>query len=167
MGCCSFFFFQAEDGIRDLTVTGVQTCALPISGNTVVTKPSSNTPLSTIEMVRLMEEAGFPKGVVNVVTGSGSEVGDELVTNKITGLVTMTGSTDAGRTIMEHASNHLPKLVLELGGKAPFIVWHDADIPWALKCAIWARFWNCGQTCICSERMYVDEKITDKFVPAS
>src|SRR3989441_5637909 len=117
-------------------------------------------------MVRLMDEAGFPKGVVNVVTGSGSEVGDELVTNKITGLVTMTGSTNAGRTIMEHASNHLPKLVLELGGKAPFIVWHDADLPWALKCAIWARFWNCGQTCICSERMYVDEKIKDKFVPA-
>ena len=137
-----------------------------ITGNTVVTKPSSNTPLSTIEMVRLMDEAGFPKGVVNAVTGSGSEVGDELVTNKITGLITMTGSTEAGRTIMKHASNHLPKLVLELGGKAPFIVWHDADIPWALKCAIWARFWNCGQTCICSERMYVDEKIKDKFVPA-
>ena len=137
-----------------------------ITGNTVVTKPSSNTPLSTIEMVGLVEEAGFLKGVVNVVTGSGSEVGDELVTNEITGLVTMTGSTDAGRTIMQHASNHLPKLVLELGGKAPLIVWHDADIPWALKCAIWARFWNCGQTCICSERMYVDEKIKDKFVPA-
>ena len=137
-----------------------------IAGNTVVTKPSSNTPLSTIEMVRLMEEAGFPKGVVNLLTGSGSEVGDELVTNRITGLVTMTGSTDAGRTIMEHASNHFPKLVLELGGKAPFIVWHDADIAWAVKCAIWARFWNCGQTCICSERMYVDEKIKDKFVPA-
>jgi lactaldehyde dehydrogenase / glycolaldehyde dehydrogenase len=137
-----------------------------ITGNTVVTKPSSNTPLSTIEMVRLMDEAGFPKGVVNVVTGSGSEVGDELVTNSITGLVTMTGSTDAGRAIMEHAANHLPKLVLELGGKAPFIVWNDADIPWALKCAIWARFWNCGQTCICSERMYVDEKIKDKFLPA-
>ena len=137
-----------------------------ITGNTVVTKPSSNTPLSTIEMVRLMEQAGFPKGVVNVVTGSGSEVGDELVTNSITSLVTMTGSTEAGRTIMEHASNHLPKLVLELGGKAPFIVWHDADIPWALRCAIWARFWNCGQTCICSERMYVDEKIKDRFIPA-
>jgi lactaldehyde dehydrogenase / glycolaldehyde dehydrogenase len=137
-----------------------------ITGNAVVTKPSSNTPLSTIEMVRLMEEAGFPRGVVNLVIGSGSEVGDELVTNPVTGLVTMTGSTEAGRTIMAHSSNHLPKLILELGGKAPFIVWHDADIPWALKCAIWARFWNCGQTCICSERMYVDEKIKDKFVPA-
>jgi acyl-CoA reductase-like NAD-dependent aldehyde dehydrogenase len=137
-----------------------------ITGNTVVTKPSSNTPLSSIHLVMLMEEAGFPKGVVNMVTGSGAEVGDELVTNRITGLVTMTGSTDAGRTIMAHASNHLPKLVLELGGKAPFIVWHDADLPWALQCAIWARFWNCGQTCICSERMYVDEKIKDKFIPA-
>ena len=137
-----------------------------ITGNTVVTKPSSNTPLSTIEMARLMEEAGFPRGVVNVVTGSGVIIGDELVTNKITGLVTMTGSTEAGRTIMEHASSHLPKLVLELGGKAPFIIWRDADLAWALKCAIWARFWNCGQTCICSERMYVDEKIKDKFVPA-
>src|SRR5215472_7830434 len=137
-----------------------------ITGNAVVTKPSSNTPLSTIEMVSLMEEAGFPRGVVNVVTGSGAIIGDELVTNKITGLVTMTGSTEAGRTIMEHASNHLPKLVLELGGKAPFIVWQDADLSWALKCAIWARFWNCGQTCICSERMYVDKKIKDRFVPA-
>src|SRR3989442_11058126 len=104
-----------------------------ITGNTVVTKPSSNTPLSTIEMVRLMEEAGFPKGVVNVVTGSGSEVGDELVTNKITGLVTMTGSTDAGQKIMERASGHVAKLILELGGKAPFIVWNDADLSWALR----------------------------------
>src|ERR1700739_2040417 len=96
-----------------------------ITGNTVVTKPSSNTPLSSIHLVMLMEEAGFPKGVVNMVTGSGAEVGHELVTNSITGWVTMTGSTDAGWTIMANASNHLPKLVLELGGKAPFIVWHD------------------------------------------
>src|SRR5207245_9749925 len=91
-----------------------------ITGNTVVPKPSSNTPLSTIEMVRLMEEAGFPKGVVKVVTGSGSEVGEELVTNKITGLVTMTGSIDAVRTSLEHGSSHVPKLVLELGGRAAF-----------------------------------------------
>src|SRR5437660_11574525 len=133
-----------------------------ITGNTVVTKPSSNTPLSTIEMVRLMEEAGFPKGVVNVVTGSGSEVGDELVTNKTTGLVTMTGSTDAGRTIMEHASNHLPKLVLELGGKAPCIVWHDADLPLALECAIWARFWDWGLPRTCPGRQQGDLAIAVK-----
>lgn len=137
-----------------------------ITGNTVVTKPSSNTPLSTIELVRLADEAGLPKGVLNVVTGAGAEIGDELVTNKKTGLITMTGSTAAGKRIMERASNHVAKLILELGGKAPLIVWHDADIEWALRCAIWARFWNCGQTCICSERIYVDEKIRKKFVPA-
>ena len=137
-----------------------------ITGNSVVTKPSSNTPLSTIEMVKLAEQAGLPKGVLNVVTGSGSEVGDELVANKKTALITMTGSTAAGRKIMERSSNHVAKLLLELGGKAPFIVWNDADMEWALKCAVWARFWNCGQTCICSERMYVDEKIKDKFVSA-
>lgn len=136
-----------------------------ITGNTVVTKPSSNTPLSTIEIVKLAEEAGFPKGILNVVLGSGSEVGDELVTNGLTGLVTMTGSTDAGKKIMERASNHVAKLILELGGKAPLIVWNDADLEWALRCAVWARFWNCGQTCVCSERMYVDEKVKDRFVP--
>jgi D-glyceraldehyde dehydrogenase (NADP+) len=137
-----------------------------ITGNAVVTKPSSNTPLSTIEIAKLAEEAGIPKGVLNVVTGSGSDVGDELVANKKTGLITMTGSTEAGRKIMERASNHVAKLILELGGKAPFIVWHDADIEWAIRCATWARFWNCGQTCICSERMYVDSKIKRKFVSA-
>jgi acyl-CoA reductase-like NAD-dependent aldehyde dehydrogenase len=135
-----------------------------ITGNAVVTKPSSNTPLSSIELVKIAERAGLPKGVLNLVTGAGDEVGDELVTNKITGLVTMTGSTESGRRIMESASGHIGKLVLELGGKAPFIVWNDADMAWALKCAVWARFWNCGQTCICAERMYVDEKVKHKFV---
>jgi D-glyceraldehyde dehydrogenase (NADP+) len=135
-----------------------------ITGNAVVTKPSSNTPLSSIELVKIAEKAGLPRGVLNLVTGSGSEVGDELVSNKITGLITMTGSTEAGRKIMESASGHIGKLVLELGGKAPFILWNDADMAWALKCAVWARFWNCGQTCICAERMYIDEKIKDKFM---
>jgi acyl-CoA reductase-like NAD-dependent aldehyde dehydrogenase len=135
-----------------------------ITGNAVVVKPSSNTPLSAVEIVKLAERAGIPKGVVNLVTGDGSEVGDELCGNKATGLVTMTGSTDAGRKIMQSASNQLSKLILELGGKAPFIVWRDADMEWALRCAIWARFWNCGQTCISSERMYLDEGIKDKFL---
>jgi lactaldehyde dehydrogenase / glycolaldehyde dehydrogenase len=137
-----------------------------VAGNAVVTKPSSNTPVSTIELAKLAEEARLPRGVLNVVTGGGSDVGDELVTNKLTGLISMTGSTSAGKTIMERASNHVAKLILELGGKAPLIVWNDADMEWALRCAIWARFWNCGQTCICSERMYVDERVKDKFVSA-
>ncbi len=114
----------------------------------------------------ITDEAGLPKGVLNMVTGSGELVGDELVSNKITSLVTMTGSTEAGQTIMERASGHVAKLILELGGKAPFIVWNDADLSWALRCAIWARFWNCGQTCICSERVYLDEKVKDRFLPA-
>ena len=135
-----------------------------ITGNTVVVKPSSNTPFSAVEMVKLVEQAGIPKGVVNLVTGEGSEVGDELCGNRKTGLVTMTGSTEAGRKIMQSASNQLGKLILELGGKAPFIVWKDADMEWALKCAIWARFWNCGQTCISSERMYLDTSIGTKFL---
>jgi acyl-CoA reductase-like NAD-dependent aldehyde dehydrogenase len=137
-----------------------------ITGNTVVTKPSSNTPLSTIELVKLAEKAGLPKGVLNVVTGSGGQVGDEIVTNNDVGLITMTGSTEAGRKIMQSASNHVAKLLLELGGKAPLIIWRDADLDWALKCAIWARFWNNGQTCIAAERMYVDAEIKEKFVPA-
>ena len=135
-----------------------------ITGNSVVVKPSSNTPLSAIEIVKIAEEAGIPKGVVNLVTGGGSEVGDELCGNKATGLVTMTGSTEAGRKIMRSASNQLGKLILELGGKAPFIVWRDADMEWALKCAVWARYWNCGQTCISSERMYLDRAVKDKFL---
>ena len=137
-----------------------------ITGNTVVTKPSSNTPLSTIELVKLAEKAGLPRGVLNVVTGSGGEVGDEIVTNNDVGLITLTGSTEAGRKIMQSASNHVAKLLLELGGKAPLIVWGDADLDWALRCAIFARFWNNGQTCIAAERMYVDSAIKDRFLPA-
>ena len=135
-----------------------------ITGNSVVVKPSSNTPLSAIEIVKIAAQAGIPKGVVNLVTGDGSVVGDELCGNKATGLVTMTGSTEAGRKIMQRASNQLGKLILELGGKAPFIVWRDADLEWALRCAVWARYWNCGQTCISSERMYLDESIKEKFL---
>lgn len=137
-----------------------------ITGNAVVTKPSSNTPLSTVELVKIAEKAGLPKGVLNLVTGPGSEIGDELASNSKTGLITITGSTESGKKTMEAASGHVAKVLLELGGKAPLIVWRDADLDWALKCAVWARFWNCGQTCICAERMYIDEEIKDKFLDA-
>ncbi len=119
-----------------------------------------------MELVKLAEKAGLPKGVLNLVTGSGGQVGDELVSNNDVGLITMTGSTEAGRKIMQSASNHIAKLLLELGGKAPLIIWRDADMDWALKCAIWARFWNNGQTCIAAERMYLDSQIKEKFVSA-
>ena len=116
--------------------------------------------------MKLAERAGLPKGVLNVVTGAGSEVGEELVTNNNVGLITMTGSTEAGRKIMQSASGHLAKVLLELGGKGPLIIWRDADLEWALRCAIWARFWNNGQTCIAAERVYVDSEIREKFVTA-
>lgn len=137
-----------------------------ITGNAVVSKPSSNTPLSTVELAKIAEKAKLPKGVLNVVIGPGSEVGDELAANNKVGLITITGSTESGRKTMEAASGHVAKVLLELGGKAPLIVWRDANLDWALKCAIWARFWNCGQTCICAERMYIDEEIHDKFMDA-
>jgi D-glyceraldehyde dehydrogenase (NADP+) len=137
-----------------------------ITGNTVVVKPSSYTPLSAIKIAQCFEKAGLPKGVLNLVTGSGATVGRELVTNSITQLVTMTGSTEVGKEIMKDSADHMARLVLELGGKAPFIVWSDADLQWAVKNAVWARFWNAGQTCICAERIYVNEKIADKFVSA-
>jgi acyl-CoA reductase-like NAD-dependent aldehyde dehydrogenase len=137
-----------------------------ITGNTVVTKPSSNTPLSSVELVKLADQAKLPKGVLNLVFGPGSEVGDELARNSITGLITLTGSTDSGRKTMEAASSHVAKVLLELGGKAPLIVWRDADMEWAIKCATWARFWNCGQTCISAERVYLDNAIKDKFLTA-
>ncbi len=135
-----------------------------ITGNTVVVKPSSTTPLSTFEIAKLADQATLPKGVLNVVTGGGSTVGNELVSNPITQLVTMTGSTPAGQKIMQVASRHVSKLILELGGKAPLIVWNDADLSWAVRNAIWARFWNNGQTCICSERVYLDERVSDRFM---
>ncbi len=135
-----------------------------VTGNTVVVKPSSNTPLSAIEIVKIAEQAGIPKGVVNLVTGDGSEVGDELCGSRKTGLVTMTGSTEAGRKIMQRASAQMGKLILELGGKAPLIIWRDADLEWALRCALWARYWNCGQTCISAERMYLDREVKPKFM---
>jgi lactaldehyde dehydrogenase/glycolaldehyde dehydrogenase len=135
-----------------------------ITGNTLVLKPSSVTPLSAIELVKLMVQAGVPRGVVNLVTGRGEKVGAELVRNPITKLVTMTGSTTAGQEIMRSASNNLAKLVLELGGKAPFLVWNDCDLDWAVKNAVWGRFWNCGQVCVSTERIYIHKNIADEFV---
>ena len=123
-------------------------CPSLVAGNTVVLKPSSATPLIAYEIVRALEEAGLPPGVVNLVTGAGSEVGDELVRNPLSDLITITGSTEAGKKVMEGASGHVKRLVLELGGKAPFIVWKDADLDQAVRAAVFARFWNAGHTCI-------------------
>ncbi|MCW4591811.1 aldehyde dehydrogenase [Gluconacetobacter entanii] len=134
------------------------------AGNTFVIKPHELTPLATLALAELSVEAGFPKGVFNVVTGGGVTVGNQLVTNPITKLITMTGSTPAGRKIMAAASEGLKEVRLELGGKAPFIVMDDADIEAAANAAVAARFMNCGQVCTANERTYVHQAVYDQFL---
>jgi len=135
-----------------------------LTGNTVVLKPSSDTPGSAEWIVKKFVDAGMPKGVLNFVVGKGSEIGDYIVSHKHVALVTMTGSTSTGQRIMEHASSNMSKLILELGGKAPFMVWKDADIGNALRALAWAKYWNAGQSCIAAERLYVHEDIYKKFM---
>ena len=135
-----------------------------LTGNTVVLKPSSDTPMAAEWIVKRFIEAGIPKGVLNFITGKGSEIGDLLVSHRKISLVTMTGSTDTGQRIMRKASENMAKLILELGGKAPFIVWRDANLTSALKTLLWAKFWNSGQSCIAAERLYIHEEVYDKFL---
>lgn len=134
-----------------------------VTGNTMVLKPHEATPVTASEFCRLVDEAGLPKGVVNMVTGAGAEIGSALVSNPITKLVSMTGSTRAGQAICAGAAENVTALSLELGGKAPFIVLEDADIDKAVDAAVIARFANCGQVCICNETVLVHEKVADEF----
>jgi lactaldehyde dehydrogenase / glycolaldehyde dehydrogenase len=135
-----------------------------MAGNAIVLKPSEITPLAALALARLCQSAGVPDGIVNVVTGSGRVVGQSLVGHPITQMVSVTGSTRAGREIMATAANNLIPVSLELGGKAPFIVFPDADLDLAVEKAFEARFWNCGQVCTCNERTYVHASVHDEFV---
>ncbi|WP_380055345.1 aldehyde dehydrogenase family protein [Falsihalocynthiibacter sp. SS001] len=135
-----------------------------VTGNTFVLLAHEITPLSGLEIARLAHEVGIPKGIFNVVTGRGRVVGQAMVESPLTGLVTMTGSTRAGREIYRAGADTLKVLRLELGGKAPFIVMEDADIDKAVAAAVTARFTNCGQICTCNERMYLHRDIADEFL---
>lgn len=135
-----------------------------VAGNTIVLKPSELSPVSSILLARLIEEAGIPKGVVNIVNGDGPGVGVPMVDHPDVPLITMTGSTPAGKKIMEAAAKNLKEVRLELGGKAPFIVMDDADVDRAADAAVAARFMNAGQVCTCNERTYVHEAVYDEFV---
>ncbi|MBJ7880142.1 aldehyde dehydrogenase family protein [Gelidibacter salicanalis] len=134
-----------------------------ITGNTMVIKPSELTPVTASEFCRIVHEAGLPKGVISMVVGYGHDIGSYLVENPITKLISMTGSTRAGQAIYKGASQNIAGLVLELGGKAPFIVLEDAEIDKAVEAAAISRYANCGQVCICNEMVFVDEKIADEF----
>lgn len=135
-----------------------------ITGNSIVVKPTQETPLATLELGRLANEAGIPAGVLNVVNGTGSAVGQALCESPITKMVTMTGSTPTGQRIFKTCADHMTPVMLELGGKAPLIVMDDADIDYAAQQALSARFDNCGQVCTCAERLYVHEAVYDEFV---
>jgi lactaldehyde dehydrogenase/glycolaldehyde dehydrogenase len=135
-----------------------------MAGNAIVLKPHEDTPLAALALARIVEEAGVPPGVVNVVTGAGKVVGDALVRHHITRMVSMTGSVRGGREILAAAAENITPVSLELGGKAPFIVLEDADLGAAVENAVDARFWNCGQVCTCNERTYVQRGVYDEFV---
>lgn len=134
-------------------------------GNTIVLKPSEFTPLTAIRMCHLINEAGFPPGVVNVITGYGSTVGNAISSHMKIEKVAFTGSTLVGRKIMEAAAkSNLKNVTLELGGKSPNIIFDDADIEQAVNWAAFGIFWNHGQTCCAGSRIYVQEGIHDEFL---
>lgn len=135
-----------------------------VAGNSIVIKPTTETPMSTLMLGELAQKAGIPDGVLNIVTGGGRTLGNALVRNPITKMVTMTGSTPAGQAIFRAASENLAHVQLELGGKAPLIVFEDANIDDAVAGALHSRFDNCGQVCTCNERMYIHEDVYDEFM---
>lgn len=133
-------------------------------GNVMVVKPPSVTPVAVMALGELAEQAGIPKGVLNLVTGGGSTMGEELVTNPLTKLVTMTGSTATGVEIFRKAADNLTAVRLELGGKAPFILLEDGDVDKAVTAAVDSRHLNSGQVCTCPERFYIHDAVYDEFL---
>jgi betaine-aldehyde dehydrogenase len=134
------------------------------AGNTVVLKPSEYTPLTTLMLGRLALEAGLPPGVLNVVPGPGPEVGGTLARHPDVALISVTGSERAGRSVMREAADTLKRVHMEMGGKAPFVVFDDADVEAAAEGAIVGAFANCGQDCTAATRIYVDDKVRDAFM---
>ncbi|HJV05185.1 MAG TPA: aldehyde dehydrogenase family protein, partial [Actinomycetota bacterium] len=136
------------------------------AGNTVILKPASYTPLSSIELGRICLEAGLPEGVVNVLPGPGAAAGEELVASPLVNKVAFTGSTEVGRRIMQLASGTVKKCTLELGGKSPSIVLDDVDLDYAIEGVLWGVFFHQGQVCSAGTRLYLQRSIYDEFFAA-
>jgi aldehyde dehydrogenase (NAD+) len=134
------------------------------AGNTVVIKPASFTPMTTLELGGICLEAGIPEGVVNVVSGPGAAVGEELVASPLADKVAFTGSTEVGRRIMQLASANIKKCTLELGGKSASIVLDDVDMDYAVDGALWGVFFHNGQVCSAGTRLFVQRGLHDEFL---
>ncbi len=133
------------------------------AGCTAVVKPASQTPLTALKLAELAHEAGIPKGVLNVVTGRSTEIGDVWLKDPRVTKITFTGSTEVGKTLMRGAAETVKKVSLELGGNAPFIVMDDANLAKAAAGLVQSKFRNAGQTCICTNRVYVQESVAEEF----
>jgi len=133
------------------------------AGCPIVVKPATQTPYSALALAVLAQEAGVPDGVVSVVTGSASEIGGEMTSNPIVRKLSFTGSTEVGRVLMEQTASTIKKVSMELGGNAPFIVFDDADLDAAVEGAIISKYRNTGQTCVCANRIYVQDGVYEEF----
>ena len=134
------------------------------AGCTVVCKPANATPLSALAFTELAVRAGVPRGVINIVAGKTSEIGEEMTSNPIVKKLTFTGSTPIGKKLMADCAATVKRTSMELGGNAPFIVFDDADLDAAVAGAMICKFRNAGQTCVCANRILVQENIYDKFI---
>jgi succinate-semialdehyde dehydrogenase/glutarate-semialdehyde dehydrogenase len=133
------------------------------AGCTIVCKPATQTPYSALALAELAERAGIPPGVFNVVTGSAAQIGGEMTSNPLVRKVTFTGSTEIGKKLMAQCAGTMKKISMELGGNAPFIVFDDADLDAAVQGAIASKFRNTGQTCVCANRLLVQEGVYEAF----
>ena len=134
------------------------------AGCTIVAKPATATPFSGLAWGKLAEDVGFPKGVINILTGSAREIGSAIMASPLVRKVTFTGSTEVGKTLIRQSADTVKKVSMELGGNAPFIVFDDADIEAAVAGAMVAKYRNMGQTCVCTNRFYVQAGVHDQFV---
>ncbi|MDQ4000433.1 MAG: aldehyde dehydrogenase family protein [Actinomycetota bacterium] len=147
-----------------LTLMGTKVGPALAAGNTIVVKPAATTPLATLRIGELMNEAGLPPGVLNVITGPGRELGEALIGHPDVSRVALTGSTNTGRRVMEIAGPQFKRITLELGGSDPVIVCPDANVDNAVKGVNIGRFFNAGQACLAAKRIYVFEEVYDEFM---
>src|SRR5215470_8425968 len=174
-GRSRFASTSSSSGSRSARVAGILPWNFPfflivrklapalVTGNTIVIKPSEETPLNAFEFAKLVAETKLPPGVVNFISGLGDTVGHRLASHRGIGMVSFTGSVETGSKIMAAAAENLTKVNLELGGKAPAIVLSDANLDLAVEAIKNSRIINSGQVCNCAERVYVHEKIADAF----